>query len=203
MASTQTKNRRAALMLSVFAAGMVGLAFASVPLYQLFCQVTGYGGTPQINAAASDVVSEQLIDVRFDANTNNSLPWKFKPVQNKMTVKLGEAKLAFYQARNTSDETITGTAVFNVTPHKAGPYFSKIDCFCFTEQTLKPGQAIDMPVEFYVDPEIFTNPNTKDVKAITLSYTFYRSEDEKSTDDPTGKPKTAARAAAADNKIKG
>ena len=203
MASTQTKNRRAALVLSAFVAGMVGLAFASVPLYQLFCQVTGYGGTPNIKVAASNTVSAQVIDVRFDANTNKGLPWEFKPVQNKVTVKLGEAKLAFYQARNTSDETITGTAVFNVTPHKAGPYFSKIDCFCFTEQTLKPGETIDMPVEFFVDPEIFTDPNTKDVQAITLSYTFYRSEAEKSPDKSKGKPKTAARDVAADNKIKG
>lgn len=200
MASTQTKNRRAALMLSVFAAGMVGLAFASVPLYQLFCQVTGYGGTPNIKVAGAERVSERVIDVRFDANTNKGLPWKFKPVQTKLTVKLGEAKLAFYEARNTSDETITGTAVFNVTPHKAGPYFSKIDCFCFTEQTLKPGQSVDMPVEFFVDPEIFTDPNTKDVQAITLSYTFYRTEDEADSED---KSKTAARDAAAKNDIKG
>lgn len=187
---TKTKNRRAALMLSVFVAGMVGLAFASVPLYQLFCQVTGYGGTPRIERAGNQGgVSERKIEVRFDANTNPHLPWRFKPVQHKLTVKLGEAKLAFYEARNNSKETITGTAVFNVTPYKAAPYFSKIDCFCFTEQTLKPGQTVDMPVEFFVDPEIFTDPNTKDVHAITLSYTFYRSESE----TEAKRPETAGR----------
>jgi cytochrome c oxidase assembly protein subunit 11 len=200
MASTQTKNRRAALMLSVFAAGMVGLAFASVPLYQLFCQVTGYGGTPNINlAGTSQVVSDRVIDVRFDANTNKGLPWRFKPVQNKLTVKLGESNLAFYRARNTSDETITGTAVFNVTPHKVASYFSKIDCFCFTEQTLKPGAVADLPVEFYVDPEIFSDPTTKEVKAITLSYTFYRSEKDIGDDGD----KTAQQNVTKLNKIEG
>lgn len=208
MASTQTKNRRAALMLSVFAAGMVGLAFASVPLYQLFCQVTGYGGTPKIQTAGiASQASERTIEVRFDANTNRGLPWRFKPVQTKMTVKLGEPKLAFYQAKNTSNEKLTGTAVFNVTPFKVAPYFSKIDCFCFTEQTLEPGQTADMPVEFYVDPEIFTDPNTKEVRAITLSYTFYRA---KSDGEDTAKdaPKTAAKTGAQpggpnSNEIKG
>jgi cytochrome c oxidase assembly protein subunit 11 len=200
MASTQSKNRRAALMLSVFAAGMVGVAFASVPLYQLFCQVTGYGGTPKIDVAGdSRVVSDRVIDVRFDANINKGMPWRFKPVQNKLTVKLGEANLAFYRARNTSDETITGTAVFNVTPHKVAPYFSKIDCFCFSEQTLKPGAGVDLPVEFYVDPEIFTDPTTKEVRAITLSYTFYRSE--KDTDDDGAK--TAQQNVTKLNKIEG
>jgi len=185
MASTKTKNRCAALMLSVFVAGMVGLAFASVPLYKLFCQVTGYGGTPRIERAGNQgAVSDRMIEVRFDANTNPQLPWRFKPVQHKLTVKLGEAKLAFYEARNNSDKTVSGQAIFNVTPYKAAPYFSKIDCFCFTEQTLKPGESVDMPVEFYVDPEIFTDPNTKDVRAITLSYTFYPLESESEAKSP-------------------
>ena len=199
MASTRTKNRRAAMALSVVVAAMVGLAFASVPLYQLFCQVTGYGGTPKVKVAAGDSVSTREIEVRFDANVNRDMPWRFKPAQGHVTVKLGEPKLAFYRARNDSDETVTGTAVFNVTPYKVGPYFSKIDCFCFTEQTLKPGQEIDMPVEFFVDPEIFTDPNTKDVHAITLSYTFYRSEPE----DSDKKAETAARPADGNSKIKG
>ena len=178
MASIQTKNRRAALMLSVFAAGMVGLAFASVPLYQLFCQVTGYGGTPQIGVTETKTVTGEVMEVRFDANTNKALPWRFKAVQKTLTVKLGESNLAFYEARNTSDKPITGTAVFNVTPYKVATYFNKIDCFCFTEQTLKPGESVQMPVEFFVDPDIFTDPNTKEVRAITLSYTFYPAEKE-------------------------
>lgn len=204
MASTKTKNRRAALMLSIIVAGMVGLAFASVPLYRLFCQVTGYGGTPRIDLAGGHgTVSSRVIDVRFDANTNAHLPWRFKPAQNKLTVKLGEPRLAFYRAHNNGDETITGTAVFNVTPYKAAPYFSKIQCFCFTEQTLKPGESADMPVEFVVDPEIFEDPNTREIKAITLSYTFYRAETDGTEDDKEKTPKTAAHAISDESKIKG
>ena len=158
-------------------AGMVGLAYASVPLYKLFCQVTGYGGTPKINVVAGpDAGSKAVIEVRFDANTNRDLPWKFKAAQSQMKVRLGEPNLAIYKARNLSRETVSGTAVFNVTPYKVAQYFSKIECFCFTEQTLKAGESADMPVQFFVDPAIFEDPDTKEVRAITLSYTFFRSD---------------------------
>ena len=200
MASTRTSNRRFAVALGVLVAGMVGLAFASVPLYKLFCQVTGYGGTPRIETAGTNaVVSAKRIDVRFDANTDPHIPWRFNPEQVKLTVKLGEPTLAFYRAHNNGKDTVTGTAVFNVTPYKAGPYFSKIQCFCFTEQTLKPGESVDMPVEFVVDPEILTDPNTSDIKAITLSYTFYRAE----TDTNDKAPEPAEHRDAAVDKIKG
>ncbi|HBN48194.1 MAG TPA: cytochrome c oxidase assembly protein, partial [Thalassospira sp.] len=149
---------------------------ASVPLYALFCQVTGYGGTTQVGTDAPRDVSEQTIKIRFNADVNSRLPWQFKPEQREMTVKLGEDNLAHYMAENMSVKPITGQAVYNVTPLKAGQYFSKIACFCFDEQTLEPGQRVDMPVSFYVDPAIAEDPNTRDVKTITLSYTFYKAE---------------------------
>lgn len=174
MSQRNNKNIKFALILVSFVAGMVGLSFASVPLYQLFCQVTGYGGTLNTEGVvASSNVSERTIKIRFDANINPKLQWKFKPLQNEVTVKLGEQKLAFYEAKNISNKVLTGQAIYNVTPYKAAQYFSKIDCFCFTEQTLASGQVVPMPVQFYVDPEILTDPNTKEITAITLSYTFY------------------------------
>ncbi len=185
-------NRRLVIALSGFVAGMVGLAYASVPLYELFCQVTGYGGTPKMATAAPGAVSDKKIVIRFDANTNPKLPWKFKAAQTEMTVKFGEQALAFYEAQNLGSAAVTGTAVFNVTPLKAGPYFSKIECFCFTEQTLTAGQRVDMPVQFFIDPEILTDPDTKDVNTVTLSYTFYPAEpEEKSVDaaEPDNKRK--------------
>ena len=166
-------NTRLATFLIGFVAIMVGVAYASVPLYKLFCQVTGYGGVPKIAKHAPDVVSETEILVRFDANTNPKLPWHFTPKQNEVTVNLGESVLAFYRAKNLAKADITGTALFNVTPLKAGKYFSKIDCFCFEEQTLAAGESVEMPVQFFVNPEIHNDPNTRDVKTITLSYTFY------------------------------
>lgn len=176
-----------AAVLFAVAGGMVGLAYASVPLYRLFCQITGFGGTPRVatvgtgqpEIAVAD--TDRTLTVRFDSNINSSLPWRFKPVQRKMTVKAGESMLAFYEAENLSDEARTGTATFNVTPHKAAPYFVKVDCFCFTEQRLTAGQKVDMPVSFYVDPEILTDENTADVTTITLSYTFFR--DDSDTED--------------------
>ncbi len=177
MANVRDKNLKTAAVLFTVVAGMVGLAFASVPLYRIFCQVTGLGGTPGVQASAPEEKTDTDFIVRFDANTNPDLPWKFKPVQREVHLKLGEEKLAFYQATNMSDKPITGTATFNVTPLKAGQFFVKIDCFCFTEQTLEPGQTIDMPVTFYVDPEIYEKVNTRDVKTITLSYTFYPKEE--------------------------
>ena len=191
MASRDTRNRMTATALWVFVAGMVGLSFASVPLYQLFCDVTGYGGQPKTDVAAGpSEISEKTITVRFDSNINPNLPWRFKPVQRQVTVRLGEERLAFYQAKNLSKGDATGTALFNVTPFKAGQYFSKIDCFCFTEQTLTAEQVADMPVQFFVDPEILNDPNTRDLKTITLSYTFYKTEPDEA---PSDAPKTAAR----------
>ncbi|MGJ3258222.1 MAG: cytochrome c oxidase assembly protein [Rhodospirillales bacterium] len=177
MANVRDKNLRTALVLFTVAAGMVGLAFASVPLYRIFCQVTGLGGTPGVAAEAPETATDTEFVVRFDANTNPNLPWRFQPVQREVNLKLGEEKLAFYEATNLSDKPITGTATFNVTPLKAGQFFVKIDCFCFTEQTLMPGETVDMPVTFYVDPEIYEEANTRDVTTITLSYTFYPKED--------------------------
>ena len=175
MAKTRTRNGITAALLFSVAGGMVGLAFASVPLYQWFCQVTGFGGTPNITSApVAAVPSEKTITVRFDANVSPALPWRFGPEKLEIRVKAGEPTLVFYKAVNQSDGPITGTASFNVTPFKAARYFSKIDCFCFSEQRLSAGEEASMPVEFFVDPGIFTDPNTRDVTAITLSYTFFR-----------------------------
>lgn len=179
MEKTGQKKILTAAVLFGIVGGMVGLSFASVPLYRLFCQVTGFGGTPNTEAVSAPAeVSETVVTVNFDANVDSDLPWHFKPAQRKLRVRLGEELLAHYTARNTSDKPVTGTASFNVSPFKAAPYFSKIECFCFTEQTLLPGQEVDMPVLFYVDPAIAEDRNTEDVKIITLSYTFYRHDEE-------------------------
>lgn len=153
--SRQRANRRVAVMSLAIIGGMLGLTAASVPLYRLFCQVTGYGGTTQRADAAGESV-EQQIRVRFNANVAGDLPWDFGPQQRIMTVKLGESEMAYYKAYNRSDRPVVGMATFNVTPHTAGVYFSKIHCFCFDEQTLQPGQSVDMPVNFFVDPAIMT-----------------------------------------------
>ena len=181
MAKARTRNGIVAAALVAVVVGMVGLSFASAPLYRLFCQVTGFGGTPNV-AAAPDAAkaSERTIAVRFDANVNPALPWTFRPEQLEVQVRLGEPTLAFYKAINQADRAVTGTATFNVTPYKAGIYFSKIDCFCFTEQRLAAHQSADMPVQFFVDPEIFKDPTTRDVTTITLSYTFFPVEAEES-----------------------
>ena len=166
-------NLRVALMAGGIAVSMLGLAYASVPLYQLFCQVTGFGGTTQRAEAAPESVTGSTVSVRFDANTSPALSWKFHAVQTAMKVRLGEQNMAHYRAVNTSDKPLTGTAVFNVTPVNAGIYFNKIQCFCFTEQTLAPGESIDMPVVFFVDPDMLNDPDAVNIKEITLSYTFY------------------------------
>jgi cytochrome c oxidase assembly protein subunit 11 len=173
MANAHNKNANTAAVLFTVVAGMVGLSFASVPLYKLFCKVTGLAGTPGVEVTAPETATDIDFKVRFDANISPSLPWQFKPLQREIKLKLGEEKLAFYQAINTSNSTIVGTSTFNVTPLKAGQFFVKIDCFCFTEQVLQPGESIDMPVSFYVDPAIYEEANTRDVTTITLSYTFY------------------------------
>lgn len=172
------RNRRTAVVLASIVAGMVGLSFASVPLYRLFCQVTGYGGTTQVADAAPAAAAERMMEIRFNADTDPALPWRFQPVERSIQVRVGEEHLAFYEAENLSDRPVTGTATFNVTPLKAGQYFSKIACFCFTEQRLEAGQRVDMPVSFFVDPAISEDPNLDDVRTITLSYTFFRHDAE-------------------------
>jgi len=176
MTDTNTKSKRLAGALVLVAVGMVGLSFASVPLYNLFCRVTGYGGTTQRAEAESDVILDRMITIDFDANTAQGMPWSFRPVERKVSLNIGQTGIAFYRATNPTNRTITGTASFNVSPQKVGQYFTKIDCFCFTEQTLKPGETVDMPVTFYVDPEIDADINTNEVETITLSYTFYETE---------------------------
>ena len=154
-------------------AGMVGLAYASVPLYRMFCQATGFGGTTQRVVSASPIVIDQTVTVRFDANVAPGLPWTFTPVTAPTTLKLGEVANAVYRATNTSDTTTTGTAAYNVVPDQAGVFFNKLACFCFTEQTLSAGQSVDMPVQFFVDPAMAADADGRRVGEITLSYTFF------------------------------
>lgn len=175
MSTLAQKNRRLVTGLGFVVVGMVGMSYAAVPLYDLFCRVTGFGGTTQIASERSNTVSDRPIKVRFDAMTTN-IDWAFQPIQRQIELKVGENALAFYRATNRTTASLTGTATFNVTPLKVGAYFSKVECFCFTEQTLGPGETIEMPVAFYVDPAIDEDPNLKDVKTITLSYTFYPTE---------------------------
>ena len=172
--SRTRRNGRTAALAALVAVAMVGLAFASVPLYRLFCQVTGFAGTTQarVGADAPGAVGER-ISVRFDATVSGALPWRFEPEENRHEVAIGERAIAFYTAHNLSARPVTGTATFNVTPASAGRYFTKVQCFCFTEQRLEPGQEVRMPVVFYVDPRILQDPNARRISEITLSYTFY------------------------------
>lgn len=172
----QYRNRRLALISFTAAAGMVGASYAAVPLYEIFCQVTGYGGTTQVAEAAPAKVLNRKMTIRFNADVGKAMPWRFAPAQDRVDVKVGEQGLAFYRAKNVSGRTITGTATFNVTPAKAGQYFNKVACFCFTEQELKAGAEVDMPVTFFVDPDIANDPNLNEVTTITLSYTFFETE---------------------------
>ena len=155
---------------------MLGMAYAAVPFYDWFCRVTGFAGTTAQVEAESDVILDRTIKVRFDASTLR-MPWEFRPVQREMTVRLGETGLAFYEAHNPTDRVITGTASYNVAPYSTGAYFSKIECFCFIEQTLQPGETVQMPVTFYVDPEIAQDREAGRVPVITLSYTFYETDE--------------------------
>lgn len=171
-------NRRTGLIAALGAVAMIGVAYAAVPLYRLFCQVTGFGGTTQVAAAAPGAdrlaaVAGRSIKVRFDSNVAPGLPWRFHQKQTEVTIPIGEKRLAHYSATNTSGVPVTGRAVFNVSPDVAGQYFIKIACFCFTEQTLKAGETVDMPVTWYVDPAIMDDPIASKIDEITLSYTFY------------------------------
>ena len=186
LATVQNRNLRTGLIAGAGALVMLGMGFAAVPLYQMFCQVTGFGGTTQrANLAEANAVAiaGRVISVRFDGNTDPDLPWKFAPMQVTQVMPIGTRKLAFFKAENLSDKPVTGIASFNVQPELAGLYFKKIHCFCFDQQTLSPGQVVEMPVQYYVDPAILNDPETAGIKQITLSYTFHVSADQQ----PAGK----------------
>ena len=168
------KNGRTAAFAALIVVAMTALAFASVPLYRLFCQVTGFAGTTQrAEGAEAPGAIGKLISVRFDANTSSALPWEFKPERHVERAAVGAREMAFYTAKNLSDRPVTGTATFNVTPVQAGQYFIKVQCFCFTEQTLQPGEEMRMPVIYFVDPKILEDKDAREISEITLSYTFY------------------------------
>ncbi|WP_429807773.1 cytochrome c oxidase assembly protein [Ensifer sp. B1-9] len=175
----QRSNRVVVGTCLAFVAGMVGMAYAAVPLYDMFCRVTGYNGTTQRVEQASDVILDEKVKVTFDANTSGGLPWEFKPVQRDIDIRIGETVQVMYRAKNLSSKPTTGQATFNVTPMQAGAYFNKVQCFCFTETTLQPGEEMEMPVVFFVDPDIVKAVETKDIKTLTLSYTFYPREPSK------------------------
>lgn len=166
-------NRRVALLCAAFAVGMLGLAYASVPLYRLFCQMTGFAGTTQRATQPSSTILDSRITVRFDANVGPGLSWEFVPVTPTVSIRIGENGLAFYRVTNRSDISVVGTATFNVTPDQAGAFFNKLQCFCFTEQRLGPGETVEMPVSFFVDPAIEKDIDGAHIRNITLSYTFY------------------------------
>lgn len=171
--------RRTGLIAGGVAVAMLGLAYASVPLYRLFCQVTGFGGTTmRVDENAAPNAVDKVIKVRFDANIAPGLAWTFKPMQTQATVRIGERKMAFYQATNLTDKPITGMATYNVSPDTAGGYFMKIHCFCFDQQTLQPGETVDMPVSYYIDPAILEDASARRIDEITLSYTFFPQEEE-------------------------
>ncbi|MDX2308932.1 MAG: cytochrome c oxidase assembly protein [Hyphomicrobium sp.] len=171
---------------------MVGAAYAAVPIYQMFCQVTGFGGTTQRADAPSDVVLDRKVTVRFDANVAPGLSWTFEPVERTVEANIGENVLAFYRATNNSSEPVTGSATFNVAPDAAGAHFAKIECFCFTEQTLQPGQSVEMPVSFFVDPGLLKDPDAMRLRQITLSYTFHKTKAGAGATSAAAKQKTEA-----------
>lgn len=171
-------NKNRSLIIFILPIAMIGVAYAFVPLYQLFCQVTGYGGTTQVAEAKSDQILDQKIKVRFVASKNKDVPWQFTPEQDEIELFIGQDGLAYYKAKNLSNEDFTGIATYNVTPLRAGSYFNKIDCFCFEEQRLKAGQEVSLPVYFYIDPEIVNDPDLKGIEALTLSYSFFKNKTE-------------------------
>ena len=178
LSPAQKRNRRVGVICGVAFAAMVGAAYASVPLYKAFCQVTGYDGTVRQAKAAPTEVLGKTLHIRFDANVRD-LPWDFTALQTAQTVKIGETKVALFRVTNRSDKPMTGRAVFNVVPEQAGAYFEKLSCFCFTDQTIQPGQTVEMPVLYFVDPKYADDPDTKGKGEVTLSYTFYPAVDAK------------------------
>ncbi|MCY3701770.1 MAG: cytochrome c oxidase assembly protein [Rhodospirillales bacterium] len=197
------RNHAVGGMVVVAVVVMAGLSFAAVPLYDLFCRVTGFAGTPGVAASAPGGAGH-AVTVRFNADVAPGLPWRFEPVERQLTVEAGASVLAFYRATNDGTEPVTGTATFNVTPLKAGQYVQKIDCFCFEEQRLDPGQTVDMPLTFYVDPEIAADRATREVTAVTLSYTFFGADE--TNPDPTvafAAPVPAAAASSPEESLRG
>lgn len=178
LAAPSGRNRRVGLIACAIAVGMLGLGYASVPLYRMFCQATGFKGTTQRKegAQAPGAVVGKIVNVRFDANVAPALPWTFEPEVKVARVAIGAREMAFFTATNHSDQPVTGTAAFNVTPEYVGQYFAKVQCFCFTSQTLKPGETVRMPVVYYVDPAILKDKDAADLNEITLSYTFFRAK---------------------------
>lgn len=172
------KNTKTLVVILAVVVGMIGFAYASVPLYRMFCQVTGWDGTPNIYArpATAEDKRNATVIVQFNSDVDRTLPWDFRPEQRRVTAQVGVPALTAYEARNHSDKPVTGTAVYNVSPQKAGRYFNKTQCFCFDRQTLAPGQRADFPVQFYIDPKFVDDPEMDDVKIITLSYTFYEAD---------------------------
>lgn len=193
MSQPTRRNKITAYLATGIVAGMLGMSYAAVPLYRIFCQVTGFGGTTQRADVAPHEILNRQVTVRLNADVAPALAWKFQPVQRDVTLKVGEEALAFYRATNNSSQAVVGMATFNVTPDKAGQYFNKIACFCFTEQRLEPGQSIDMPVTFFVDPRMAKDRNMDDVTDITLSYTFFP------VDKPASRDSAAAPAPANSN----
>jgi cytochrome c oxidase assembly protein subunit 11 len=180
-----SKNNRIALGAFAVSVAMLGLSFAAVPFYKAFCKATGFGGTTQRAAAAPKQATDNMISIRFDANTSGALPWKFQPRQTEMKIKIGEQAMAYFDAINIGGNSNTGSAVFNVTPPAAGAYFNKIQCFCFTKQTLAAGESKEFPVMYFVDPAILQDADAKGIHEITLSYTFYPAEADKTAEAKT------------------
>ena len=189
---TPNRHRRLALVLVAGVAAMIGLTYASVPFYRIFCQVTGFGGYTQRADHAPSAALDRMVTVRFNADVNVGLPWLFAPLQREVRVHVGETAMAYFRAQNMASRRVTGQATFNVTPDKAGLYFTKIQCFCFNEQALDPGQRVDMPVTFFVDPKLASDPKMADVHTITLSYTFFRAVDDGAQTSQLAKPATPA-----------
>jgi cytochrome c oxidase assembly protein subunit 11 len=185
------RNGTTAALLAAVVCGMVGLSFASVPLYRLFCQATGFGGTTQRAAAAPAQIADAVVTVRFDASTAPELGWEFHPLENAVQVHPGEQREVFFRAVNRSSETVTGSATYNVTPAKTGIYFDKLQCFCFNAQRLGPGESRDMGVVFFVDPDLLKDPNTREVRGITLSYTMYRAVEPSPPNAAASTPKSS------------
>jgi cytochrome c oxidase assembly protein subunit 11 len=173
------KNARLAWTLAAAVGGMLALAYAASPLYDMFCRATGFGGTPQVAQEGERPVLSRTVIVRFDSNVDANLPWRFTPLEREVKVKLGEERLVHYRVTNVSQRPIVGTSTYNVTPETSGPWFNKLQCFCFTEQLLLPGQSVDMPVVFFVDPEMDKDRRYDNVRTVTLSYTFFEAKTER------------------------
>ena len=195
--------QRTALQAVAVVVVMASLSFAAVPFYNWFCKVTGFAGTTNVAEKGSDVILGETIDIRFDASLESGMPWTFRPVQRSMTLRIGETGLAFYEAHNPTSRVVAGQASYNVTPDQAGAFFDKIECFCFTQQVLQPGQTVQMPVSFYVDPAIVTDSEGQYIHHITLSYTFFEVpltevEQEAALNTPVPQPLTQAQTPAID-----